>query len=119
MATELIRGKTFRWTFEDGPTAGKTFEHAFFDDGVVKWKDVATGKGASADHYECEEIRPQTAVVSYLADSGFTLTSVLDFDTRSVIAFASNEKQLVVQHGTFEPADETDWRPQFANDITG
>ena len=31
-----------------------------------------------------------------------TLTSVLDADTGAIVSFASNEKSLVVQHGTFE-----------------
>jgi hypothetical protein len=42
------------------------------------------------------------SVVSYLAASGFTLTVVLNFAEQSAIGFASNEKQLSEQHGTFE-----------------
>ncbi len=121
MATDAVRGKKLRWTFDDGPTAGKTFEHTFHDDGAVSWTEVGTGKGASTEHYEVAEIRDQIYAISYLAESGFTLTSILDFDTRAVIAFASNEKMLIVQHGTFEYADEADWPhpPESARDVTG
>jgi len=28
-----VRGRTIAWKFEDGPTAGKRFEHEFHDDG--------------------------------------------------------------------------------------
>jgi hypothetical protein len=43
--------------------------------------------------------------VSYLSSSGYTLTVVLDNRSKHVVAFASNEKELTVQHGTFEMAD--------------
>lgn len=33
--TDEFAGKTLRWTFEDGPTAGKTYERVFGDDGTV------------------------------------------------------------------------------------
>jgi hypothetical protein len=32
----------------------------------------------------------------------FTLTSVLDFSAGTLVSFASNEKQLVLQRGTFD-----------------
>jgi hypothetical protein len=41
--------------------------------------------------------------VAYLSSSGYTLTVVLDYKSRKLVAFASNEKSLTVQHGTFEP----------------
>jgi hypothetical protein len=36
------------------------------------------------------------------ASSGTTSTAVLDVRIGSVVGFASNEKQLTVQHGSFE-----------------
>ena len=40
MASDPIRGKTIRWTYDDGPMAGKSFEHTFGDDGVVTWREA-------------------------------------------------------------------------------
>ena len=39
----------------------------------------------------------------YLSPSGYTLTVVLDYKTLKLVAFASNEKSLTMQQGTFEP----------------
>jgi hypothetical protein len=41
-------------------------------------------------------------VVSYLAASGFTLTTVLNFADHTIVAFASNDKQWFPIKGTFE-----------------
>jgi hypothetical protein len=41
-------------------------------------------------------------VFSYLSSHGYTLTSVVNERSRTVVSFASNEKELVVQHGTIE-----------------
>ncbi|MEA3137594.1 MAG: MoaF N-terminal domain [Thermoplasmata archaeon] len=103
MDRDPLRGKTLRWTFQDGPTAGTTYEHEFGRDGKVAYRQVggASGEGHRAD-YEVVHVRSGIVAVSYLAPSGFTLTSLLDFDGATIVAFASNEKQLVVQHGTFE-----------------
>ena len=35
-----ITGSTIRWTFDDGPVAGKTFEHVFEADGGVSYRVV-------------------------------------------------------------------------------
>ena len=95
-----IHNKTVRWTFSDGPTAGKTFEHDFAVDGSVRFR-TAGDKWSDKQHYEVAQISDDVLAVSYLA-AGWTLTSILDFRTHAVTAFASNDKQLVVQHGTFE-----------------
>jgi hypothetical protein len=102
--TDPIRGKTIRWTFDDGPMAGKTFEHTFGADGNVRWTMVGAGAGkpSSPEHYEAVKVHSDVYAVSYLASSGYTLTAVLDFRVGSVVGFASNEKQLTVQHGSFE-----------------
>src|SRR2546428_9775306 len=42
-----LRGKTVRWTFEDGPTAGTTFEHRFSPDGTVEYRAVGPPSGTS------------------------------------------------------------------------
>ena len=110
MTTDPVRGKTLRWSYEDGPTAGTTFEHDFGEDGRVQYRmvdgaDTSGGNGSMKNErlkYVVAPINDDVFAISYLAPSGFTLTSVLDAETGSVVSFASNEKSLVVQHGTFE-----------------
>ena len=119
MKTDPIRGRTFLFTFEDGPMAGATYEHVFAKNGNVKFKAVgaeATPKKASktakkppkkpeAIKYQVANVNADVYAVSYLSpSSGYTLTSILDFKKRTIVAFASNEKDLVAQRGTFEEA---------------
>jgi hypothetical protein len=117
-----VRGKTIRWTYDDGPMAGKSFEHVFATDGTVTWRETGgedrgskppsngkqkTGKPATEAHakYEVAAVNDDVCAVSYLSASGFTLTSVLDFASGTVVSFASNEKELVPQRGMFEVAE--------------
>jgi hypothetical protein len=104
MQSNPIRGKTIRWTFSDGPMANKTFEHSFAGDGSVTWRMIGSteDKPGSAKKYEVATVGQDVYAVSYLSSSGYTLTVVLDYRTGRLVAFASNEKQLVLQHGTFE-----------------
>jgi hypothetical protein len=105
MSVDPVRGTTVRWSYEDGPVAGKTFEHTFGTDGMVVWRQADAGPGAPAVSaeasvkYEAARISEDVYVVSYLATSGWALTTVVDAKARRVISFASNEKMLVVQHG--------------------
>jgi hypothetical protein len=106
MAIDPIRGKTIRWTYDDGPMKGKSFEHTFGQDGMVTWRQAGGKAGAdSSAKYQAIPINDEVHVVSYLAASGYTLTSVLDFATGTVVSFASNEKELVPQRGMFEVAE--------------
>ncbi|HEY8825212.1 MAG TPA: MoaF N-terminal domain-containing protein [Candidatus Limnocylindria bacterium] len=122
MGSDPLRGKKIQWTYDDGPMAGKTFEHTFGEDGTVTWQETGgenksgkpptngtqkTGKpGAEAKaKYEVAPINEDVCAVSYLSESGFTLTSVLDFDSGRVVSFASNEKELIRQRGMFEVAE--------------
>lgn len=125
MAKDPVQGKTIRWTYEDGPMAGKSFEHTFGSDGTVTWRETGgnqktntpppsngkqkqqTGKPGSEAKakYQVAPINDDVCAVSYLSDSGYTLTSVLDFESGTVVSFASNEKELVPQRGMFEVAE--------------
>ena len=123
MRSDPVRGKTIRWTYDDGPMAGKSFEHTFGEDGVVTWRESGggdrrapstpsngkqkSGKPATEAKakYEVAPINDDVCAVSYLSKSGFTLTSVLDFGSGTVVSFASNEKELVPQRGMFEVAE--------------
>ena len=105
MAEDRIRGKTLRWTFEDGPMAGRGFDHTFNADGTVSYKSAGGGsdeKPTTEKKYEAERVNADVFAVSYLGASGYTLTTVLDFKSGRAVAFASNEKEITVQHGKFE-----------------
>jgi hypothetical protein len=105
MKSDPIRGKTIRWTFSDGPMAKKTFEHTFGEDGSVTFRALdAKGDGTPTrvEKYEVASLETDVHAVSYLGASGYTLTVVLDDRSGRLVAFASNEKALTLQHGTFE-----------------
>ncbi len=88
-----IRGKTIRFAWTDGPTKGNVHEHVFHPDGTVEWHDAKPGdpaKGSSAK------------AATDLAESGFTLTVVLDFASAQIVGFASGQGQWVPVRGTFE-----------------
>ena len=111
MSSDPIRGRTIRWTYEDGPMAGKALEHTFASDGTVTWRELGeprkSGNGSPAEpgvRYEVARVNDDVYAVAYLAKSGYTLTSVLDTRAGTIVSFASNEKELVVQHGMFEVA---------------
>jgi hypothetical protein len=106
MSTHEIRGKKIVFTFKDGPMAGKSVEHAFHEDGSLDFA-IAGGDADKKTHvkkYEAAKTGENVYAVSYLGDSGYTLTTVLDFATNELIAFSSNEKMLLLQHGSFELA---------------
>jgi len=107
MKKDRIRGNTIYWTFRDGPTAGMKFEHVFLKSGAVKYgmaDGAKNGKMTREKKYEVANISPDVDAVSYLGSSGYTLTVVMDFRTGRAVGFASNAKELVLQHGTFEVA---------------
>jgi hypothetical protein len=112
MTKDPIRGKTVLFTFDDGPMAKKTFAHVFSDNGTVEFSVVGADassptkepKKTPETKYEAAPVGAQVLAVSYLSPSGYTLTTLLDFETRRLVAFSSNEKMLAMQHGTFEVA---------------
>jgi molybdenum cofactor biosynthesis protein MoaF len=99
-----VKGKTVRWTYSDGPMKGKRFEHHFTNDGTVTWKEAGAEKPSadSSARYQFVRIDDDVYVVSYLSSHGFTLTTVVDEKASTVVSFASNEKELVVQHGSLD-----------------
>ena len=116
MSEDAIRGKMIRWTFTDGPMANKTFEHTFDKGGTVTWRMLdEKGQGKPSKEKETEKdketkyeaviVGQNVQAISYLGSSGYTLTVILDFQTNKLVAFASNEKDLTVQRGTFETSD--------------
>lgn len=102
---DRVQGKTIRWTFSDGSMKGKTFEHTFEKAGAVKFRMLdgdANGKMTKEKKYEVAKVNSDMYIVSYLGSSGYTLTVVLDYTTGKLVALASNEKGLMLQHGSFE-----------------
>jgi hypothetical protein len=100
-----IAGKTILWTFSEGEMKDKSILHTFANDGTVTFQ-MMTGDaaGPASKPVKCESasIDPNVSVVSYRVDKGYTLTVVLNFGTKKLVAFSSNEKQLDMQGGTFE-----------------
>jgi hypothetical protein len=106
MVANPITGHSLRWRFADGAMAGKSFDHTFSRNGNVAFREVGgdpNAKPGSADQYHVATVGRDVYAVSYLSSSGYTLTVVLDFATLKLVAFASNDKSLTVQQGTFEP----------------
>ena len=103
-----LSGKTIRWKFVDGPTAGITFEHTLDPDGSIVWRALdGAYKGASRREkaYGAVRVNDQTWAVSYLAESGHTLTVVLNLANHQATGFASNDKTWQQISGTFEVMD--------------
>jgi hypothetical protein len=105
-----LTGRVLRFKFEDGPTAGGTYEHTFAPDGSVSFRKMdgdkegtGQGKATREKRYASFEVAPEVHLVSYLAEeSGYTLTVALNFDTRKLYGFASNDKEWHPVSGTLE-----------------
>jgi len=105
MTANPITGHSLRFKFVDGPVAGKSFDHTFSRNGHVTFREVDSDPNAKpgvADQYLVATLGAECHAVSYLSASGHTLTVILDYRTMKLVAFASNEKSLTLQQGTFE-----------------
>ena len=115
--SDQVSGKTIRLSWTDGPTKGTTQEHVFHKDGTVEWRSIEReGKSAPAaksgepktikkperPHYLGVRISNDVCMISYLAQSGYTLTVVLNFSDGTTVAIASNAKDWIPARGTFE-----------------
>ena len=73
---DSLRGRTVRWTFNDGPTAGTTYEHRFDEDGTIGFRGVdksAKGGFTRTKQGTVMKLGDGYFVVSYLSESGFLL----------------------------------------------
>jgi hypothetical protein len=109
-----LHGRTLRWTFSDGPAKGRTFEHTFEANGRVTWRSADNPE--AGDHHDkasaAVKVSDDVHVVSYLsADSGYTLTVVLNLRDGTAVGFASNGKEWVRQSGRFEVLDRREGSP--------
>ena len=115
--SDQVSGKTIRLSWTDGPTKGTTHEHVFHKDGTVEWRSIETDskdkpavksgepkiiKRPERPHYLGAKINNDVCMISYLAESGYTLTVVLNFSEGSTVAIASNAKDWFPALGTFE-----------------
>jgi hypothetical protein len=83
----------------------RSFEHTFERGGAVTFRSLdggGNGKATKEKKYEVAMVSTDVDAVSYLGSSGYTLTVALNYKTKKLVAFASNEKGLMLQHGTFE-----------------
>ena len=110
-----LHGRTFKWKFADGPTAGTVYEHTFAADGTVSFREAgsagATGsakdkpvrdKPAPKTKYASFEVAPGIYLVSYMSSSGYTLTTCMNLSTKRLHGFASSDKEWYPLTGTLE-----------------
>ena len=105
MVANPVTGHSLRFKFADGPMAGRAFDHTFNRNGQVTFREVGgdpNAKPGSADLYQVASLGHDIHALSYLAANGYTLTVVLDYRTMKLVAFASNDKSLTQQQGSFE-----------------
>ena len=103
-----LSGKSFNWKFTEGPTAGSTYEHTFAPDGSVSFRKAdgeEKGKPTHEKKYASFEVAPGIHLVSYLAESGYTLTVAMNLETGKLYGFASNEKEWQPVSGTVEAVE--------------
>jgi hypothetical protein len=111
-----LAGRTLRWKFNEGPTAETEYEHTFKSDGTVVYRTIGGhAKPESAKHseparkpiptpYASYEVGPGWHLVSYLsADSGYTLTVLVNTSDGMLHGFASNEKEWYPLTGALLP----------------
>lgn len=111
ISAKTLPGRTVRLSWATGPTKGTTQEHVFYEDGTVQWhlvREQPAGPAATPGRKKPE--RPKYfasdigagLLISYLSQSGYTLTVALDPDADKVVGVASNERTWTPVSGSFE-----------------
>jgi hypothetical protein len=117
-----LAGQTMQWEFTDGPTAGSVYEHTFSADGTVTYRMLdldgnekkldgkaqdakGTGdKSAAAKKqptkYASFAVGEGMHLVSYLSETGWTLTVNVNIADQQLRGFASNAKEWYPVKGT-------------------
>ena len=106
-----LAGRTLRFKFTEGPTANSIYEHTFNPDGTVVWRDVTgtakeksgTAKKPPTTRYAAFEVAAGIHLVSYLSESGYTLTVLVNTKDGALHGFASNEKEWYPLTGQLQP----------------
>ena len=113
MLKDPLRGRSFDFVFTDGQMAGKTFTHTFASDGTVSFSSGPNHESGAHERpkpgvkYTFSPIRDRIYAVSYRSDGGYTLTAIMDFETKKLVAFVSNETMNEVQQGIFDEPGAT------------
>jgi hypothetical protein len=113
-----IRGTTMLWKFTDGPQKGSVYQHVFHDDGSVEYWDaekLKTAEGhkpAREKEYGALKVSDDVYLVSYLGQSGYTLTVALNFQDQTMQGFASGAKEWYPLKGSFEVVKEPTGSPR-------
>ena len=114
--SDSVVSKTVRWTLTEGPQTGKTYEHTFDPDGTVQYRIIddmdrdpsaeaaarTTSPVSERPPYAAFAVSETVELVSYRADSGFTVTAALNFTDHQLVIIASNSEQWFPARGTFE-----------------
>jgi molybdenum cofactor biosynthesis protein MoaF len=100
--SDQVRGRSFAFSWTDGPAKDSTHIHAFREDGTVQWHAAESDKTSEQPNYLAARIDDDACLVSYLSQSGYTLTVVLDFIEESLTGVASNDKCWYPVRGHFQ-----------------
>ncbi len=98
--TTLV-GHTVRFTFADGPMAGKAFDHTFHKNGTVEFGPPG-GPATTSEHATVAKIADGVFLASYLGPKGYTLTVGIDTAVGKLVAISSDGKDWSKQAGSFE-----------------
>ena len=100
--SDQVQGRSLAFYWTDGPAKDATHIHAFHDDGTVEWHSVESDASSERPAYMAARIDRDICLVSYLSQSGYTLTVVLDFIEETVTGVASNDKCWYPVRGRFQ-----------------
>ena len=105
VSASTLAGKTVRLSWSSGPTSGTTQEHVFHEDGTVEWhalpRKAAASKAPERPKYFASDVGSDGVLISYLSESGYTLTVARDSGSGKVVGVASNAKDWMPVSGSF------------------
>lgn len=106
--TSRIVGHTIQHTWKEGAFAGGSFKNTYKTDGSATLRCVeGTYKGTIVEQ-KIATVRPlgkNFEMVSWLEESGYTVSIVFDFDTMKITGLISNAKEYYPLSGIFTIAD--------------
>ncbi|MEP7043851.1 MAG: hypothetical protein ABI843_12360, partial [Dokdonella sp.] len=104
MATKIpttLVGHKLRFSFTDGPMAGKAFDHTFHKNGSVEFGPPG-GPTTESKHAIVAKVADGFFLASYLGPKGYTLTVGIDAAGGKLVAISSDGKDWSKQVGYFE-----------------
>ncbi len=100
--SDQVRGRSLSFAWTAGPAKDSTHIHVFHDDGTVQWHSVESNETSERPAYMAVRIDDDRCLVSYLSQSGYTLTVMLDFIEESLTGVVSNDKCWYPVRGRFQ-----------------